>query len=158
MADANDPGELFVGRRLELAVLHRAMDAAVSGTGSVITITGEPGIGKSALARQAMSIAATRCFSVCAGKVREQGDAPPFWPWSQVIRGLCRASDEDDHPENSERLERLLGALQGSGHVDNRSNADDRSRFSALLRILRLWAFLSIRQKKILKRLFGRMP
>ncbi len=42
----------FVGRQQELAVLTAALDDALSGRGRLVMLAGEPGIGKTRLARE----------------------------------------------------------------------------------------------------------
>ncbi|WP_422287669.1 AAA family ATPase [Trebonia sp.] len=50
----------WVGREHELAVLHAAAEALGLGEGTVVWIEGEPGIGKSALVAEALSVAGQR--------------------------------------------------------------------------------------------------
>jgi hypothetical protein len=42
---AGGPGELFVGRERELALLRAAVDHALAGRGRNVALAGEPGIG-----------------------------------------------------------------------------------------------------------------
>lgn len=49
---SHPPPQLFVGRRAELAMLAEALDAALAGRGSLTVMSGEAGIGKSALVEQ----------------------------------------------------------------------------------------------------------
>ena len=51
MADVLCP--VVVGRQAELSALDAALDAAFGGAGRMVFVTGEPGIGKSRLAREA---------------------------------------------------------------------------------------------------------
>ncbi|WP_108249155.1 helix-turn-helix transcriptional regulator [Planctomonas deserti] len=55
------------GRGSEILALQRALDEAVEGRGSVVLVTGEPGIGKTALAGHALAVARDRGFRVLAG-------------------------------------------------------------------------------------------
>jgi DNA-binding SARP family transcriptional activator len=81
-ADA-DP---FVGRAPELAVLERALADASAGRGRMVVLAGEPGVGKTRLARE-LAQRATGA-AVAWGRCAEEPGAPPFWPWAQVLRGL----------------------------------------------------------------------
>jgi transcriptional regulator with AAA-type ATPase domain len=46
------PGEAFLGRDLELKTLGELLERAISGSGRLVFVTGEPGIGKTALAEE----------------------------------------------------------------------------------------------------------
>ena len=78
----------FVGRTRELADLSIAIDAAGSGAGSLVLVTGEPGIGKTRLIAELAHSAADGGLAVASGRCWEEGGAPPYWPWIQVLRAL----------------------------------------------------------------------
>jgi predicted ATPase len=78
----------FVGRSRELADLSIAIDAARSGAGSLVLVTGEPGIGKTRLIAELAHSAADGGLAVASGRCWEEGGAPPYWPWIQVLRAL----------------------------------------------------------------------
>src|SRR5215467_2317922 len=52
-----DRSPQWVGRRQELAILHAGIEALGRGEGTVVWIEGEPGIGKSSLVTEALSVA-----------------------------------------------------------------------------------------------------
>lgn len=76
----------FVGRSRELREITSALTAAQRGHGQVVMICGEPGIGKTRIADEACSIAHDQGFCVVWGRCWEAGDAPPYWPWLEVLR------------------------------------------------------------------------
>jgi AAA ATPase domain len=78
----------FVGRAQELAELASALDAAEAGRGSLVLLTGEPGIGKTRLMGELAQLAAERGARMINGRCWEEGGAPPYWPWIQVLRTL----------------------------------------------------------------------
>ena len=82
--------ETFVGRRRELDEIRSGIDGAIAGRGSLFTLSGEPGVGKSRLAQEAASHARAQGARVIWGRCWEHGGAPPYWPWVQVLRGLTR--------------------------------------------------------------------
>jgi len=67
----------LVGRERELARLDDALGEAIAGRGSVVLVTGEPGIGKTALASAFVERAATRGASSAWGTCWDGGGAPP---------------------------------------------------------------------------------
>jgi len=84
----------LVGRDAELAALREALDAAAQGSGGLVLITGEPGIGKSSLVERFGAEVAAVGATVLWGAGWEDGGAPAYWPWVQVLRGAARAGAE----------------------------------------------------------------
>jgi class 3 adenylate cyclase len=82
--------ETFVGRSRELAEIRAGIDGAIAGRGSLFTLAGEPGVGKSRLAQEAASHARAQGARVVWGRCWEHRGAPAYWPWAQVLRGLSR--------------------------------------------------------------------
>src|SRR5579864_2813793 len=80
----------FVGRSGELGVLRAALDEAVVGDARLVLVAGEPGIGKTELARAFARDARGDGALVLWGSAWEDGGAPPYWPWAQVLRGYAR--------------------------------------------------------------------
>lgn len=78
----------FVGRAEELADLASAFDDAASGRGSLVLVTGEPGIGKTRLMSELAQVAGQHGARVVTGRCWEEGGAPPYWPWTQVVRSV----------------------------------------------------------------------
>ena len=82
--------EAFVGRSRELAVLSAALRQAATGDARLALVSGEPGIGKTELARAFARAAAADGALVLWGSAWEDGGAPPYWPWVQVLRSYAR--------------------------------------------------------------------
>src|SRR5690348_2494433 len=82
--------EAFVGRSRELAVLFAELGQAATGDARLALISGEPGIGKTELARAFARAAAKDGALVLWGSAWEDGGAPPYWPWVQVLRSYAR--------------------------------------------------------------------
>lgn len=76
----------LVGRERESGVLRDALDAALSGSGRVVLLGGEPGIGKTSLAAALADEAEARRVPVWWGRAFEDGSAPAYWPWSTALR------------------------------------------------------------------------
>jgi DNA-binding SARP family transcriptional activator len=94
-APTRAPRRTFVGRDRELAELIGGLDAAFAGTGRLVLLAGEPGIGKSRLADTLMEEARSRGASVVAGRSWEAGGAPAYWPWIQALRAHARETEPD---------------------------------------------------------------
>ena len=80
-------GTGLLGRTADLALLERSLAAARAGHGAVVAVSGEPGTGKTRLARELADRAAPGA-TVTWGRCVELDGAPAFWPWAEVLRGL----------------------------------------------------------------------
>ena len=82
------PEATLLGRDADLATLDALLDAAASGCGALAVVSGEAGLGKSALLDEALSRAAARGFSIVEGRAWEFADAPPLFPLSAALRSV----------------------------------------------------------------------
>ncbi|HET6335678.1 MAG TPA: AAA family ATPase [Polyangiales bacterium] len=87
-------GNIF-GRESELRELTQLIAATRDGRGGLVLIEGEPGIGKTTLASELATLATESGLDVQWGRSWEEGGAPPFWPWVQVLRGLVATEGEE---------------------------------------------------------------
>ena len=85
----------FVGRRSELARARSHLDAAMAGSGRIVMIAGEPGIGKTRTAAELETYAEERGCHVLWGRCYEEAGAPPYWTWVQPIRSYVESADSD---------------------------------------------------------------
>ncbi|MGE3288692.1 MAG: AAA family ATPase [Pseudonocardia sp.] len=84
-----EPGpDALVGRSAETAALRGRLAAAARGRGRLVVCTGEPGIGKTRLARELAAVALARGTAVAWARCAEDEGAPAYWPWQQVLRGV----------------------------------------------------------------------
>jgi hypothetical protein len=88
------PAVPLIGRDREVGELRDALDAALGGSGRVVLLGGEPGIGKTRLATVLADEATSRGVPVWWGRALEDGSAPAFWPWNA---GLRRWIDQAGH-------------------------------------------------------------
>ncbi|HVA77274.1 MAG TPA: AAA family ATPase [Candidatus Binataceae bacterium] len=86
-------GSRLIGRMPEMLELRAALDDAVAGRGCLLMVGGEPGIGKTALADEISTEAAARGAQVAWGRCWEDGGAPAYWPWTEILRALLRERD-----------------------------------------------------------------
>ena len=82
--------DTFVGRSRELTALTAALRQAATGDARLALVAGEPGIGKTELARAFARAAGNDGALVLWGSAWEDGGAPPYWPWVQVLRSYGR--------------------------------------------------------------------
>jgi predicted ATPase/DNA-binding SARP family transcriptional activator len=85
----------LVGRAHEVRALEGLVAAAADGRGSVVLVSGEPGIGKTRLVEELVATAAQTGVAVAWGRCHEGPGAPSFWPWVQVIRGALSTYSAD---------------------------------------------------------------
>jgi tetratricopeptide (TPR) repeat protein len=89
------PRTPFVGREEELHRLRNALERAEAGAGSVVLVSGEPGIGKSRLLDEVALAARDGGARVLLGRCWEAGGAPAYWPWIQCLRAYVREVDRE---------------------------------------------------------------
>ena len=93
----------LVGRSHEVAQLRRALESAASGRGTLLTLSGEAGVGKTRLASSTAEQAAELGFLVLTGHCYEGEGARPFSPWVEIVETSTRALE-------AQRLRDALGA------------------------------------------------
>jgi ATP/maltotriose-dependent transcriptional regulator MalT len=100
-----------VGRDLEIAGLRAALDRAVAGAGSVAFLVGEPGIGKSRLARVAADHAAQGGVSVLQGRAVSASTPLAYRPFAEALCGAVRGAVVADDAPGLDPFRPLLGWL-----------------------------------------------
>ena len=133
--DASTGTAVLVGRDTELARLDAALVAAASGTGGVVLIAGEAGIGKTRLAEAVTARATARGALTGWGRSFESEAAPAFWPWIEALRQLLAAVPDAEEVlravgPDAGLLLRLLPELAGVAAPDPVEAADEALRFS----------------------------
>ncbi|WP_433294186.1 ATP-binding protein [Pseudonocardia sp. CA-142604] len=86
-----DQDRSLVGREGALATADAALVEAIGGSGQLLLVSGEPGIGKSALLAEVARRAAARGARVFRSVCWDGEVSPPYWPWTQVLRAVDRA-------------------------------------------------------------------
>jgi AAA ATPase domain len=87
-------GGSFVGRAEQLAELLGLLEAVSAGQGALVLVEGEPGIGKTRLAEEAARRATAAGASVAWAACWDADAAPPFWPWTQLLRAMVAVDPE----------------------------------------------------------------
>lgn len=100
-------GDPLVGRAAEREALARLLEGAREARGAVALVTGEAGIGKTSVVEALMDKARQTGVRVLVGRCYEGDEAPPFWPWAQLIRDFAR----DTGDFTGEELQDVAGDL-----------------------------------------------
>lgn len=87
--------QLF-GRAREQALLRDRLTALSSGSGSLVLVGGEAGIGKTSLAAWLTRVAAHQEIPVFSGACYDLFQAPPYGPWRDVFAALALAANAGD--------------------------------------------------------------
>ena len=112
----------LVGRAAALAAGRGAADAALAGRGHLLLVSGEPGIGKTALVRELTERTAGRGTLVLWGQCWQGEGVPALWPWIQLLRSGLSARPGIDPGE---------AGLLVAHHVSEAASTDgEAARFS----------------------------
>jgi tetratricopeptide (TPR) repeat protein len=88
---------VFVGREPELKQLQSAFDGAISGQGALIMVTGEPGIGKTALCEQLATYVTLRGGRTLVGHCYEEGSLSlPYLAFVEALRSYVLSREVKD--------------------------------------------------------------
>lgn len=122
----NEHVDTFVGRDAEMAILRNRIDDAIQGKGSLVLISGEPGIGKTRLLTEAGRYAEKNGVRVLWGRCWEGDHAPAFWPWRQIARSLFNAP-HDPPDERTSSTTDLFPTISQLFDVPNAQFVPDRT-------------------------------
>jgi tetratricopeptide (TPR) repeat protein len=124
---------LLVGRKEALRELRSAIVHAGAGSGCLVLITGEPGIGKTRLAQHVTADALEIGMRALWGTCWEGDGAPAFWPWIQVLRahgaGRDAATLQAELGSDAGEVGRLVPELTGGIPNSDLRTASAESRF-----------------------------
>ncbi len=101
----------IIGRRVELDRLGAYLEAAVSGTGGVVGISAEAGMGKSRLVAEFVRGVRRRGQVVAFGECQAYGANTSYFGWREVWRTLFHLHDDDPEEAQLARLEAELSAI-----------------------------------------------
>ncbi len=94
----------FVGRETELERLREALEHAGAGHGQVVAIVGEPGVGKSRLVWEVTHSHRTHGWSIVRASSVSYGNATPYLPLIELLKGYFKIQARDDHRDIREKV------------------------------------------------------
>ena len=87
----------LVGRAWEMNTLTSILDQAIVGAGCVVGVVGPPGIGKSRIVREAVTLATGRGVEVFTVACESHTSEVPFLVVARLLRTVFGVSDLDEH-------------------------------------------------------------
>jgi adenylate cyclase len=94
----------LIGREEELAKVDAVIVGLGAGTGAVLTVTGEPGVGKSRLTAEVREQARSRECCWLETRCLSYGGSHAYWPYAELLRGFADIHVEDPLPLGAEKL------------------------------------------------------
>jgi DNA-binding CsgD family transcriptional regulator len=104
--------EVLLGRGAEQKIIRDLLRRAQRGTGGVILVDGEPGIGKSRLLRDATDEAAELGFSLATGAADQLAQAIPFCPLRTALREPFAGLAADHHDSTAWWIAEIRARLE----------------------------------------------
>jgi len=102
----------FIGRLAEIDLLRSLLDRAMSGQGQIVTILGEPGIGKSRLLHEFQVAIRTENVITLEGRCAPYGQHVPYFPVLEILQTVS-GTDESDPADLVDA--KVLAALRPLG-------------------------------------------
>ncbi|GAA4187757.1 BTAD domain-containing putative transcriptional regulator [Microbispora amethystogenes] len=110
VAAARQEGRIrLFGRRSEVSLLLGLSEG-------VALVTGEAGMGKTALVEEVAAVRAGQGARVAVGRCPATRGAPPGWAWAEILRTLTAAVQPREH--TAESITRLLAAFPEAARKD----------------------------------------
>lgn len=94
----------IVGRDDELNTLRVALDRLLAGRGSIVSVLGEAGVGKSRLMLE-VSGARSPQIRWLEGRALSYGSTLSYWPFLEILRRAAGIADDDNEADSTVKLE-----------------------------------------------------
>jgi DNA-binding winged helix-turn-helix (wHTH) protein/tetratricopeptide (TPR) repeat protein len=102
----------FVGRERELALLHERLAAVLAGQGQVVSLVGEPGMGKTRLLIEFLRRLPAGQATYYAGQCLSYGRAIPYHPVRAILRQVYGVAEGDDAEASVAAIRRRLQDME----------------------------------------------
>jgi adenylate cyclase len=107
----------LVGRDAESSVLHYCLERLLAKKGSIVSITGEAGIGKSCLIEESFHYAENHDHLHqtiwLKGSTLSYGQTISYWPFIEIFSDYCGITEKDDDTAAWEKLEAKITGIFG---------------------------------------------
>jgi class 3 adenylate cyclase/tetratricopeptide (TPR) repeat protein len=129
------PSGVLVGRGKELGQILQRMEAVAGGTGQLVFLAGEPGVGKTRLAQEITLHLRNRGFLLAAGRCYEPQQTVAFYPFLEALASLFEAAPpamRADAPKRWPYLGQLLPDQIPVHPITSESGDDQQRLFRAI--------------------------
>ena len=152
VSDGPEGSGAFVGRHGPRARIRAAFGDSLAGKARLVLVSGESGIGKTALLTEAVREAAGSGATTAWGTCWDAERAPGYWPWAQVVRQMVDRSEAEilDSTSDADRadLARLVPDLGSAAPVTVEEPDSPRAQFRFFDAVAR-WLERSARQRPV---------
>jgi class 3 adenylate cyclase/tetratricopeptide (TPR) repeat protein len=108
----------LVARVVEREALLAAVTRASGGTGGIVAIVGDPGIGKTRLLAEARAAAGASGVAWLQGQATSQGQTLSYLPFREMLRTFAGIDASDDDDLKWSKLERVVSDVLGAQATD----------------------------------------
>jgi tetratricopeptide (TPR) repeat protein len=118
------PEGSLIGREAELMVIRAQIEAVVEGSGRLLVVAGEPGVGKTRISQEAMLACLDRGFVVATGRCYEPHQSVPYYPFLEALSSLHAAAPDPLRAELPGRWPHVMRLLpEGPGSASSATGA-----------------------------------
>jgi tetratricopeptide (TPR) repeat protein/transcriptional regulator with XRE-family HTH domain len=105
------PEGQLIGREAELYAIQKGIEAVIEGSGRLLVISGEPGMGKTRLSQETTLACRDRGFVVATGRCYEPHRAVPYYPFLEALSSLYGAAPNPVRAQVPTRWPHMLRLL-----------------------------------------------
>jgi tetratricopeptide (TPR) repeat protein len=117
------PEDPLIGREAELSAISALIETVMQGSGRLLMVAGEPGVGKTRISQEVTLACRDRGFVVATGRCYEPHESVPYYPFLEALSSLYSAAPDPvraQAPARWPHVMRLLpdqpvGALPATG-------------------------------------------
>ena len=108
----------MIGREREFSDLKDSADSLISGAGSIVSIIGEAGLGKSRLANELKEYLKDKDVQWYEGRCISIGQSVSYWPFLDILKSYMNLSNNDSEFEIAKKIKENIMALFPNRYED----------------------------------------